>query len=170
DKEGFLRSERSLLQIAGRTARNVDGLVILYADRITRSMQVLIDETARRRELQSAYNTEHGINPTTVYKSLEEILSATSVADVKQQRDEKSETAEHARLAVAAEPLLQYLSKEQQGEVLQKMFEEMKNAARALDFERAAELRDQIRGMELQMEKTPSDEKPVTKKKPSTRG
>lgn len=152
DKEGFLRSERSLLQIAGRTARNVDGLVILYADRITRSMQVLIDETARRRELQTAYNKEHDINPTTVYKSLEEILSATSVADVKQHREEKSESAEHARLAIAAEPLMQFLSKEQQSEVMQQMFEEMKNAARNLDFERAAELRDQIRGMELQIE------------------
>src|SRR5690606_3265 len=82
DKEGFLRSERSLLQIAGRTARNVEGLVILYADRITNSMNVLIEETNRRRQIQQLYNEEHGINPKTIYKSIQEILDSTSIADV----------------------------------------------------------------------------------------
>ncbi len=148
DKEGFLRSERSLLQIAGRTARNVEGLVILYADRITRSMQALIDETDRRRTLQMAYNEEHHINPTTVYKSLEEILSATTVADVKQQRDTVKQEADKTRLALAAEPIAKYMNEEQRQEMLQQLFEEMKKAARDLDFERAAELRDQIRVIE----------------------
>ncbi len=153
DKEGFLRSERSLLQIAGRTARNSEGLVILYADRVTRSMQALIDETIRRRELQTAYNVEHGINPTTVYKSLEEILSATTVADVKQQRDTMKLEADHSRLAIAAEPIIKYMNKEQRSEMIQQLFDEMKKAARELDFERAAELRDQIRILETAQEK-----------------
>ncbi len=148
DKEGFLRSERSLLQIAGRTARNVEGLVILYADRVTRSMQALIDETERRRALQSAYNLEHGINPTTVYKSLEEILSATTVADVKHQREAMKEEADKSRLAIAAEPMMKYMNTEQRSEMMQQLFDEMKKAARDLDFERAAELRDQIRILE----------------------
>lgn len=152
DKEGFLRSERSLLQIAGRTARNVDGLVILYADRVTRSMQALINETNRRRELQEAYNTEHGINPQTVYKSLEEILSTTSVADVRQQRQQIKSDADKARLLKAAEPIALYLNPEQRKEMCDQLFEEMKRAAKDLDFERAAELRDEIQRLQAAME------------------
>ena len=98
DKEGFLRSERSLLQTAGRTARNVDGLVILYADKVTRSMQAVLDETNRRRILQSKYNTDNGINPRTVYKSLEEILSSTSVADIQAQKTNRIEEHEAYKL------------------------------------------------------------------------
>ncbi len=144
DKEGFLRSERALLQIAGRTARNSEGLVILYADRITRSMQVLIDETNRRRKLQAEYNEEHGINPVTVYKSLEEILSSTSVADIQHQRLERIEEAGSKKLMKAAEPVVKYLTPDQRNELADQLFTEMKNAARNLDFERAAELRDEI--------------------------
>ncbi len=144
DKEGFLRSERSLLQTAGRTARNAEGLVILYGDKVTRSMQVLIDETNRRRALQMAYNEEHGINPRTVYKSLEEILSSTSVADINAKRTEKRKEAETHSLRVAAEPLLRYMTDEQRKDMIQQLAEEMKRAARDLDFERAAELRDEI--------------------------
>ncbi len=161
DKEGFLRSERALLQTAGRTARNSEGLVILYADRITRSMQALLDETDRRRALQIAYNTENNINPTTVYKSLQEILSATTVADVKQHRDSMKVEADKSRLAIAAEPIMKYMNAEQRSEMVQQLFDEMKKAARDLDFERAAELRDQIRIMEAASEPTEAPAPPV---------
>lgn len=154
DKEGFLRSERSLLQVAGRTARNVDGLVILYADKITRSMQALIDETNRRRAIQEEYNTEHGINPQTVYKSIEEILSTTSVADVKQQRASIKESADKVRLAQAAEPIMKYMSKDQQKEYAEQLFDEMKKAAKDLDFERAAELRDELQRLQAAIEQS----------------
>ncbi|MFZ9977949.1 MAG: excinuclease ABC subunit UvrB [Candidatus Kapaibacteriota bacterium] len=144
DKEGFLRSERSLLQIAGRTARNADGLVILYADKITRSMQAVLDETNRRREKQIAYNTEHGINPTTVYKSLEEILQSTSVADIQANKVKKRSELEQARVRRSAEPMMKYLTEDQRKDLIEQLYEEMKKAARDLDFERAAELRDEI--------------------------
>lgn len=144
DKEGFLRSERSLLQIAGRTARNAEGLVILYADRITRSMQAVLDETNRRREKQISYNTEHGINPTTVYKSLEEILQSTSVADIQANKVKKRSELEQARVRRSAEPMMKYLTDDQRKDLIEQLYEEMKKAARELDFERAAELRDEI--------------------------
>lgn len=144
DKEGFLRSERSLLQIAGRTARNADGLVILYADTITRSMQAVLDETNRRREKQIAYNTEHGINPTTVYKSLEEILQSTSVADIQANKMKRRGELEQARVRRSAEPMMKYLTEDQRKDLIEQLYEEMKKAARDLDFERAAELRDEI--------------------------
>jgi len=144
DKEGFLRSERSLMQTAGRAARNQDGLVIFYADRITDSMRAVIDETTRRRALQQEYNTAHGINPTTVYKSLEEILGATSIADIQAQKTSRAADAEQAKLKRAAEPVVKYLTAEQRGEMVEQLFAEMKKAAKDLDFERAADLRDQI--------------------------
>ena len=144
DKEGFLRSERSLMQTAGRAARHQDGLVIFYADHITDSMRAVIDETQRRRALQQEYNTANGINPTTVYKSLEEILGATSIADIQAQKTTRAAEAEHARMKRAAEPVVKYLTKEQRQEMVEQMFVEMKKAAKDLDFERAADLRDQI--------------------------
>ena len=144
DKEGFLRSERSLMQTAGRTARNVDGMVIFYADRITASMKAVIDETNRRRELQEAYNKEHGIDPKTIYKSLEEILESTSVADMQSNRTDRRRIAETAKLKKAAEPIARYLTPEQRTDMVEQMFVEMRTAAKDLDFERAAELRDEI--------------------------
>jgi excinuclease ABC subunit B len=144
DREGFLRSERSLMQTAGRTARNAEGLVIFYADKITRSMEHVINETNRRRALQEAYNAEHGIEPRTVYKSLEEILESTSVADMQSSRVAKSAERERERIKKAAEPIARYLTPAQRKEMIDQMFVEMKNAARDLDFERAAELRDEI--------------------------
>jgi excinuclease ABC subunit B len=152
DKEGFLRSHRSLLQIAGRTARNEDGMVILYADTITQSMQRVIDETNRRRALQQEYNRTHGINPRTVYKSLEEILQATTVADVKLQREKRKRETEVIRQRQAVEPLLEKLPPEKVQELIAELFTQMKQAAQDLDFERAAQLRDEIHRLQLALE------------------
>jgi len=152
DKEGFLRSERSLLQIAGRTARNEDGMVILYADTITGSMQRVIDETNRRRRLQEEYNRRHGINPRTVYKSLDEILKATTVADVKLQRQRRKQEADAIRQLKRVEPLVEKLSREQLRQLIEELFAQMKQAARDLDFERAAELRDEIQRLQLALQ------------------
>ncbi len=143
DKEGFLRSASALLQTAGRTARNVNGLVILYADRVTKAMKVLIDETNRRREIQSAYNKKHGIDPKTIYKSLQEILESTSVADVQKARKGRIAVKENLK-QIASEPTIAYMSEEQKTDLLEQMFVEMKKAAINLDFERAANLRDEI--------------------------
>lgn len=143
DKEGFLRSASALLQTAGRTARNVNGLVILYADRVTKAMKVLIDETNRRREIQTAYNEKHGIDPKTIYKSLEEILESTSVADVQKARKGRLAVKENLK-QIAAEPTIAYMSEDQKEDLLEQMFVEMKKAAINLDFERAANLRDEI--------------------------
>jgi excinuclease ABC subunit B len=149
DKEGFLRSERSLLQIAGRTARNVEGHVILYADRITRSMKALIDETNRRREIQTEYNIENDINPKTVLKTLDEIMSSTSVADIQHSKIQRISEKEERKIRKAAEPLAEYLTENQKQELVEQLFTEMKKAARELDFERAAELRDEIKKLQL---------------------
>lgn len=144
DKEGFLRSERSLLQIAGRTARNVDGLVILYADKITRSIQSFIDETNRRRKLQLEFNKQHNINPKTIYKTLDEILSSTSIADIQSQRRSWHYNPQPAKKMTFAEPIVKFLTEKQKEELIEQLFLEMKEAARNLDFERAAEIRDEI--------------------------
>jgi excinuclease ABC subunit B len=141
DKEGFLRSERSLIQTAGRTARNVRGKVILYADVITKSMKKMMDETARRREKQIAYNTEHNITPTTIYKSYEEVMSSTSIADVKSSRDQRRE---RERLPLVEESIAKYLTPEQKADLLEDLKQQMMQASRELEFERAAQLRDEI--------------------------
>jgi excinuclease ABC subunit B len=132
DKEGFLRDERSLIQTIGRAARNVEGMAIMYADRVTSSMQRCIDETNRRREIQIAHNTAHGITPETIRKSVEEIEFATRVADAR--------TAA-PRVAEAAATYADEVNLEEYVKILEK---EMAEAARALDFERAALLRDQL--------------------------
>lgn len=140
DKEGFLRSERSLMQTAGRTARNVNGKVIMYADVITASMRKTIDETERRRKLQTEYNEKHGITPKTIYKSVEEILSSTSIADVRKKDYEKEEAA----FLKVAEPVIKYMTNDQRKDLIEQMTEEMYTAAKDLEFERAAHLRDEI--------------------------
>ncbi|MBN1300151.1 MAG: excinuclease ABC subunit UvrB [Melioribacteraceae bacterium] len=140
DKEGFLRSERSLMQTAGRTARNVDGKVIMYADNITASMKKTIDETNRRRKIQEEYNNQNNIIPRTVYKSRDEILAATSVADVRKKDRDK----EIAAFTKVAEPIIKYMTNEQKNDLIEEMTEEMLQAAKDLEFERAAQLRDEI--------------------------
>ncbi len=135
DKEGFLRSERSLIQTIGRAARNENGRVIMYADRITRSMGIAIEETQRRRTIQEAYNKEHGITPKTIQKGVRDVIRATTAA-------EEPETYE----AVPAKKM----TKKEREKTIAKMEAEMKEAAKALDFERAAELRDLL--LELKAE------------------
>jgi excinuclease ABC subunit B len=139
DKEGFLRSERSLMQTAGRTARNVNGKVIMYADKITESMRKTITETNRRRKLQQEYNDKNGIVPATIYKSMEDIMSATSIADIRK-KDEK----ESYGFSKVAEPILKYMDKEQKEDLVEQLTEEMHKAAKDLEFEKAANLRDEI--------------------------
>lgn len=145
DKEGFLRSEKALLQTAGRTARNVNGLVIMYADKITDSMRKVIDETARRRKIQEDYNKANNIEPKTIYKTYEEIMSSTIVADSKVKYDPKRKISESSSgISVATKPLLNKINKEQRKELIEQLRKEMINAAKDLEFERAAELRDEI--------------------------
>lgn len=145
DKEGFLRSERSLIQTAGRTARNVNGRVIMYADKTTGSMQRMLDETDRRREKQVAYNVEHGISPATVYKSVNDVLAATAVADVKAQRDARRE---RGKMPKVAEQVVRYLTPDQRADLVDELRKEMHQAAKDLEFERAANLRDEIEKLE----------------------
>ena len=139
DKEGFLRSERSLMQTAGRTARNANGKVIMYADKITDSMAKTINETKRRRKLQQEYNEKNGIVPATIYKSLEDIMASTSIADIRK-KDEK----ESYGFSKVAEPVLKYMNKEQKEDLIEQLTEEMHKAAKDLEFEKAANLRDEI--------------------------
>jgi excinuclease ABC subunit B len=146
DKEGFLRSERSLMQTAGRTARNVNGKVIMYADIITESMRKTIEETIRRRELQLRYNEEHNISPRTIYKSMEEIMSSTSIADVR-----KREEKETFSFSKVAEPVLKYMSADQKKDLIEQLTEQMYQAAKDLEFEKAANLRDEVNRLKKMM-------------------
>lgn len=155
DKTGFLRSERSLIQTAGRAARNADGKVIFYADTITDAMQHTIDETNRRREKQIAYNVQHGITPQTLYKSIDQIMQSTAVAEgyenynAKEKASPKPEKIE----------FMEYLELDSATKVLDLLKKEMKKAAAQLEFEKAAQLRDRILEMEsiLQGNQEPSD-------------
>ncbi len=137
DKEGFLRNTRSLTQTAGRAARNVNGKVIMYADKITDSMQRTIDETNRRREKQIMYNTEHDITPQSIVKSKD---SALGGGDVKQE----SYYIEHADPDLAADPIVQYMSKAGLEKSIKNTKKQMENAAAKLDFILAASLRDEL--------------------------
>ena len=146
DKEGFLRNERSLTQTAGRAARNVDGLVIFYADKMTGSMQKTIDETGRRREKQIAYNIEHGITPTTIVKSKEQIFAQGSVLDVKgyDPSNPYSIAADQDIVTVAAEDQAVYSTIPQLEKGIAKIKREMEKAAKDMDFMEAARLRDEM--------------------------
>lgn len=150
DKEGFLRSEKSLLQTAGRTARNINGLVIMYADKVTESMYKVIKETERRREIQAKYNKDHGIEPKTVYKTFEEIMSTTIVADSKAKKLYLNNAKEEKKsaLSILTDPVKSKINKEQRKELIEQLRREMINAAKDLEFERAAELRDEIEKLE----------------------
>lgn len=135
DKEGFLRSERSLIQTMGRAARNASGHVIMYADKITNSMKIAIDETKRRREVQQQYNEKHGITPKTIQKDIRDVIRATIAAEETENYD-----------AVLTLPK----TKKEREELIESLEREMKEAAKDLDFERAAELRDLL--LELKAE------------------
>ena len=135
DKEGFLRSERALIQTIGRAARNSNGRVIMYADKMTDSMEKAISETARRRDIQIAYNEEHGITPTTIQKEIRDAIRATEVAE--EGEDYIGRLTEGGKL-----------SKDEKNALMATLEQDMKEAAKALDFERAAQLRDAL--LELQ--------------------
>jgi excinuclease ABC subunit B len=151
DKEGFLRNERSLTQTAGRAARNVDGLVIFYADTMTESMQRTIDETNRRREKQVAYNIIHNITPTTVRKSVEQVMAQTSVLDIKGY-DPESPYAVEEVVTKAAEEEAEYTTIPQLEKAITKTKKEMEKAARDMDFMEAARLRDEMFLMQKRLE------------------
>ena len=131
DKEGFLRSERSLIQTIGRAARNENGRVIMYADKITRSMDIAINETKRRRSIQETHNKQHGITPTTIKKAIQNIIQATTITETEEK-------------ALSLKTDVKKLKKAEKKKLLEKLEKEMKEAAKQLDFERAAELRDMI--------------------------
>ncbi|MGN6600961.1 MAG: excinuclease ABC subunit UvrB [Ginsengibacter sp.] len=143
DKEGFLRNERSLTQTAGRAARNVDGLVIFYADQMTESMQKTIDETNRRREKQIAYNIEHNITPKTIRKSIEQIMGQTSVLDIKG-TTESPYAVETAVDTLAAEEQVEYKTIPQLEKAIAQTKRLMEKAAKDMDFMEAARLRDEM--------------------------
>jgi excinuclease ABC subunit B len=147
DKEGFLRSERSLIQTIGRAARNDKGRVIMYADKMTDSMRVTIDETNRRREKQIAYNQEHGITPRTVGKSREEILEQTAVADYKS-GEAKMYVEPDPATSVAADPLIEYMSEKELKKAIDTVRKKMEKAAKEMDFLEAAKLRDEMFALE----------------------
>ena len=128
DKEGFLRSERSLIQTIGRAARNTEGKVIMYADELTDSMEKAISETNRRRKIQEEYNKKHGITPKTIKKSVRDIIKASIVEDISSDyKIDKDETPE---------------------DIINRLTDEMLSAAQAMEFEKAAELRDKIKELE----------------------
>jgi excinuclease ABC subunit B len=128
DKEGFLRSERSLIQTIGRAARNTDGRVIMYADELTDSMDKAISETNRRRQIQEAYNKAHGITPQTIRKSVRDTIKATIVEDIQSKYD---------------------IGKDESiNDIITKLTDEMLKAATSMEFEKAAELRDKIKELE----------------------
>lgn len=150
DKEGFLRNERSLTQTAGRAARNVDGLVIFYADHMTESMQKTIDETNRRRDKQIAYNIEHNITPVTIRKTVEQIMGQTSVLDIKGY-DAKSENVVDETATIAAE-YEEYNTIPKMEKAIKATKQKMERAAKDMDFMEAARLRDEMFRLQKELE------------------
>jgi excinuclease ABC subunit B len=154
DKEGFLRNERSLTQTAGRAARNVDGLVIFYADKMTESMQKTIDETTRRREKQISYNIEHNITPTTIIKTKEQVYAQGSVLDVKgyDPSNPYALQGDEDIVQVAAEEQQTYQTIPQMEKAISRIKKQMEKAAKDLDFMEAARLRDEMFKMKKELE------------------
>jgi excinuclease ABC subunit B len=152
DKEGFLRNEKSLTQTAGRAARNVNGRVIFYGDKITMSMQRTIDETERRRAKQIKYNTEHHITPTTIVKSIEQVMAQTSVLDIKGYTLNNINARTSDELEMVADPDSAYKTIPQVEKAIQQTKKQMERFSKALDFMEAARLRDEMFRLEAQLE------------------
>ncbi len=150
DKEGFLRSDRSLTQTAGRAARNANGLVIFYADKITESMRRTIEETERRRSKQMAYNLEHGITPRTLMKTRDEILAKSSILDTRAQHSKVY--TDKSIESIAADPLIQYMTRDQLEKLLLESEKKMRSAAKDLDFISAAQYRDEMNAIKKKMQ------------------
>jgi excinuclease ABC subunit B len=148
DKEGFLRDERSLVQTTGRAARNVNGMVIMYADKITMSMEKTIFETNRRRSMQIAYNEANGLVPTALNKSKEKIMESTKVADGDVHAKEYQTYQEQKEASIAADPVFQMLTKDKLKKMIEQTKKQMEKAAKDLDFIEAARLRDEMKEME----------------------
>jgi excinuclease ABC subunit B len=156
DQQGFLRSETSLIQTAGRAARNVNGTVFLYADEITEAMEKMINETERRRERQLEYNENNDVTPEPITKSPDEIKMGTAIADEKSDGEGSSERHHYGSpdqlSSEVADPVVEYLTDDQKEDLIDQMEEEMEEAAENLEFERAAELRDSIEDLKEQLE------------------
>jgi excinuclease ABC subunit B len=150
DKEGFLRNDRSLTQTAGRAARNANGLVIFYADKVTESMQKTIDETNRRRTIQMAYNEKYGITPQTLSKTREEILARRSILDIRE-GGKKAYVEMDAEPTLAADPVIGLMTREQLEKTLAETERKMKDAAKELDFITAARYRDEMMAIRKRM-------------------
>ncbi len=146
DKEGFLRSERSLVQTVGRAARNINGRVIMYADKITDSMKRTIDETNRRREKQTDYNTKNNITPKQIESNREQILERSKV--VKGEQEKEKTYVEPSNIDLAADPVISYMSAEELDKAIVKTRKEMENAAKELNFLEAGRLRDEMYALE----------------------
>jgi excinuclease ABC subunit B len=153
DKEGFLRDIRSLIQTIGRAARNENGKVLMYADRITGSMAKAIEETNRRRAIQMAYNEANGIVPKTIFKSREAIMEQTSIADSKASM--KTYYLEPQEVSIAADPVVGYMNKGQLQKLLEETQRKMERAAKELDFLEAARFRDEMLQLKEKIERIP---------------
>jgi len=151
DKEGFLRNHRSMIQTIGRAARNQNGKVIMYADKVTDSMEQAIDETRRRRQIQIEYNKEHGITPKTVIKSRDKILEQTKVADSK--KTVPKYVSDEISASIAADPVVAYMGKPQLEKLIKETKENMEIAAKEMDFIKAAALRDEFLLLEEKLQK-----------------
>jgi excinuclease ABC subunit B len=149
DKEGFLRSERSLVQTVGRAARNVNGKVIMYADKITDSMRKTIDETERRRLVQMKHNEEHGIHPETIIRSKESVFEKKDKSALEKVTNpyERRESP----MSIAADPVMQYMTKDGVKKALESTKAQMLKAAKEMDFMEAARLRDDMNELELKL-------------------
>ncbi|MCR5159500.1 MAG: excinuclease ABC subunit UvrB [Prevotella sp.] len=153
DKEGFLRSRRSLVQTAGRAARNVNGLVIMYADTITASMQETIDETNRRRTKQLLYNEQHGITPTQIVKEIASSpLSRDDRPDIKELKQQAQRSSSNASLDIAADPIIEHMTRPQIEKLIAETTRRMKEAAKELNFLQAAQYRDEILRLQKELE------------------